>query len=184
LRVITGKSKGRKLIAPKGLHTRPTTDNVKEAIFNILGEIKCDSQVLDLFAGSGSIGIEFLSRGASRCYFIDNDINSIKSIRENLERTRLVDQAFAYKNTAEKAIRILSSRGIVFDYIFLDPPYERDLLIPILENISINKILDCKGIIIAEHEGKITLPDRIDTLIKKDSRTYGGTKISFYTIGG
>lgn len=184
MRVITGKSKGRKLIAPKGLHTRPTTDNVKEAIFNILGEIKSDSQVLDLYAGSGSIGIEFLSRGAGRCYFIDNDINSIKSIKENLERTRLVDQAFVYKNTAEKAVKTLSSRGIIFDYIFLDPPYEKEILIPILETISINNILNCEGIIIAEYEGKITLPESINTLIKKDSRTYGGTKISFYTTGG
>ena len=184
MRVITGKSKGRKLIAPKGLHTRPTTDNVKEAIFNILGEIKSHGQVLDLYAGSGGIGIEFLSRGAGICYFIDNDINSIKSIKENLERTRFSDQAYVYKNTAEKAINTLSSRGILFDYIFLDPPYEKGILVPILESISNNNILKDNGIIIAEHEGKLDLPERINNFVKIDTRTYGGTKISFYTMGG
>ncbi len=184
MRVITGKSKGNKLIAPKGLHTRPTSDNVKEAIFNILGEIKNDSQVLDLYSGSGNVGIEFLSRGASSCYFIDNDINSIKAIRENLVKTRLAAQAFVYKNTAVKAINTLSSKGILFDYIFLDPPYEKGILVPILEKISDNNILDAKGIIIAEHEGKLILPECINTLVKTDLRSYGGTKISFYTMGG
>lgn len=180
MRVITGKSKGNKLVAPKGLHTRPTSDKVKESIFNILGDIKENTLVLDLFAGSGNVGIEFLSRGASKCYFIDNDMNSIKSIKENLERTRLTNQAFVYKNTAERAINSLSSRGIMFDYIFLDPPYEREILIPIIEKISNNNILDDKGIIIVEHESKLYLPENVKTFIKKDSRKYGGTTISFY----
>lgn len=183
MRVITGKSKGSKLIAPKGLHTRPTSDKVKEAIFNILGDIPNKSQVLDLFAGSGNIGIEFLSRGANTCYFIDNDINSIKSIKDNLERTRLIEQAFIYKNTAEKALNILSSKGIVFDFIFLDPPYEKEIIVPILEKISNNKILSNKGTIIIEHESKLLLPEYINDLIKKDFRKYGGTTISFYIYG-
>lgn len=183
MRVITGKSKGNKLIAPKGLHTRPTSDKVKESIFNILGDINNDSQVLDLYAGSGNIGIEFLSRGVSRCYFIDNDINSIKSIKENLERTRLVAQAFVYKNTAEKAVNTLSSRGIVFGYIFLDPPYEKGILVPIIKKISNSNILDERGIIIVEHESKLVLPECINNLIKKDLRKYGGTTISFYIYG-
>lgn len=183
MRVITGKSKGNKLIAPKGLHTRPTSDKVKESIFNILGDIKDDALVLDLFAGSGNVGIEFLSRGASKCYFIDNDANSIKSVKENLERTRLVSQAFVYKNTAEKAINSLGSRGILFDYIFLDPPYEREILIPIIEKISNNNLLKNKGIIIVEHESKLNLPENIKSFIKNDSRKYGGTTISFYIQG-
>ncbi len=183
MRVITGKSKGSKLIAPKGLHTRPTSDMVKEAIFNILGDIPDESQVLDLYAGSGNIGIEFLSRGANRCYFIDNNANSINSIRENLERTRLADQAFVYKNIAEKAINTLGSRGIVFDFIFLDPPYEKEIVVPILEKISNSKILNDEGTIIVEHESKLALPEYINNLIKKDMRKYGGTTISFYIHG-
>ncbi|MFA5525091.1 MAG: 16S rRNA (guanine(966)-N(2))-methyltransferase RsmD [Tissierellales bacterium] len=181
--MITGKSKGNKLIAPKGLHTRPTSDNVKESIFNIIGDINDDALVLDLFAGSGNVGIEFLSRGASKCYFIDNDINSIKIIKENLVRTRLLNQAFVYKNTADKAINSLSSRRLVFDYIFLDPPYENNFLIPIIEKISFNDILNDKGLIIVEHKSKLNLPGCIKTFIKKDFRKYGGTTISFYIQG-
>ncbi|WP_352419968.1 16S rRNA (guanine(966)-N(2))-methyltransferase RsmD [Proteiniborus sp.] len=183
MRVITGKSKGSKLIAPKGLHTRPTSDKVKEAIFNILGDISDKSQVLDLYAGSGNMGIEFLSRGANVCYFIDNDINSIKSIKENLNRTKLIEQAVVYKNTAEKALSILGSKGIVFDFIFLDPPYEKEIIVPILEKISKNKILKDKGIIVVEHESKLILPKFANNLFKKDFRKYGGTTISFYIYG-
>lgn len=183
MRVITGKSKGSKLTAPKGLHTRPTSDRVKEAIFNILGNISNESQVLDLYAGSGNIGIEFLSRGADKCYFIDYDNNSIKTIKENLEKTRLVEKALVYKNTVEKAIDMLSSKGIIFDYIFLDPPYEKKLIVPILEKISCSKILNDKSIIIVEHESQLLLPEIIHDLLKKDSRKYGGTTISFYING-
>lgn len=183
MRVITGKSKGSKLIAPKGLHTRPTSDRVKEAIFNILGDISNKSQVLDLYAGSGNIGIEFLSRGANTCYFIDNDIDSINSIKDNLKRTRLIEQALIYRNTVEQALDMLSSRGIVFDFVFLDPPYEKKIIVPILEKISNSKILSDKGIIIVEHESKLFLPEYINKLIKKDFRKYGGTTISFYIHG-
>ncbi|SDZ01892.1 16S rRNA (guanine(966)-N(2))-methyltransferase RsmD [Proteiniborus ethanoligenes] len=183
MRVITGKLKGSKLISPKGLHTRPTSDKVKEAIFNILGNISEGSQVLDLYAGSGNVGIEFLSRGASKCYFIDCDTNSIKSIKENLSRTKLAEQAYVYKNIADKAISMLGSRGILFDYIFLDPPYEKNLIVPTLEKISICNILNENGIIITEHESKIVLPEYINYLFKKDFRKYGGTTISFYING-
>lgn len=183
MRVITGKSKGKKLIAPKGLHTRPTSDKVKESIFDILGYIKDNSQVLDLYAGSGGIGIEFLSRGANICYFIDNDLNSIRAIKENLERTRFTSQAQVYKNSAEKAVCILGSKGIIFDYIFLDPPYEKGILVPILEKIDQNKILSEEGILIVEHESKLVLPENINGLVKKDSRKYGGTAITFYNYG-
>lgn len=183
MRVITGKSKGSKLVAPKGLHTRPTSDKVKESIFNILGYIPNDSMVLDLYAGSGNIGIEFLSRGAETCYFIDNDINSIKSIKDNLRRTKLIEKAFIYRNTAEKALDMLGSRGIVFDYIFLDPPYEKEIIMPILEKISNKKILKNNGSIIAEHESELHLPECFKNFVKKDFRKYGRTTISFYIFG-
>lgn len=183
MRVITGKSKGNKLTAPKGLHTRPTADKVKESIFNILGNISNDSLVLDLYSGSGNVGIEFLSRGANKCYFIDSDNNSIKSIKENLVRTKLIDQAYVYKNTVNKAINILSSKGIIFDYIFLDPPYGENLIVPTLKKIDESNILKKDGVIIVEHESKYTLTEWINNLFRKDSRKYGGTTISFYING-
>lgn len=180
MRVITGKVKGRKLKAPKGLDVRPTTDRVKESIFNILRTIKEDSKVLDLFAGSGNVGIEFLSRGAKECFFIDNDNISIKTIRENLEHTRLTPQSNIYKNSVEGAIRLLSKKGFAFDYIFMDPPYGKNLALPALELICQEKIIKKDGLVIVEHERQISLPEKLLCLKRIDFREYGGTTVTFY----
>jgi len=182
LRIITGKAKGHKIKAPKGLVTRPTTDRVKESIFNILGGIPEESIVLDLFSGSGNIGIEFLSRGAKACYFIDNNVSSIKVIKENLENTRFTEQALIYKTNVENAITVLGKKGTSFSYIFMDPPYEKNMVIPILESIFEKKLLKSDGIIIVEHEAKYILPDNINSFKKTDSRKYGATTVSFFRI--
>ncbi|WP_429080533.1 16S rRNA (guanine(966)-N(2))-methyltransferase RsmD [Brassicibacter mesophilus] len=180
LRVITGKLKGHKLKAPKGMSTRPTADRVKESIFNIIGYIPENSTVLDLFAGSGNIGIEFLSRGASRCYFIDNSHVSTSIIKENLEATNLSNQAQIYKNYVDRALTILGSKNICFDFIFMDPPYEKDLVAPTIEALYINRLLDEEGIVIIEHETKASLEEEYLGLIRYDARKYGGTTVSFY----
>ncbi|KNF08761.1 16S rRNA (guanine(966)-N(2))-methyltransferase RsmD [Gottschalkia purinilytica] len=181
MRVITGKVRGFKLKSPKGLNTRPTSDRVKESIFNILGYISEDSIVLDLFSGSGNVGIEFLSRGAKKCYFIDGDANSIKVINENLKNTKFTDQAFIYKNNVSKAISILGKKSLKFDYIFMDPPYEKGYILPALENIYTENLLKKEGKIIIEHETKLELPNKHLSFIKIDTRKYGGTSVSFYT---
>lgn len=183
MRVITGKAKGHKLKSPKGLKTRPTTDRIKESVFNIIGDILPDSTALDLYSGTGSIGIEFLSRGAKLCYFIDNDPTSIKVINENLQKTSLKDQAYVYKNDVHSAIKILSRKGLSFDYIFMDPPYGKDLVIQTIENIFKLGIIKKKGIIIAEHETELELPTHILGFAKSDSRNYGSTTVTFYKIG-
>ncbi|WP_204260265.1 16S rRNA (guanine(966)-N(2))-methyltransferase RsmD [Caloranaerobacter azorensis] len=180
MRVITGTAKGHRLKVPKGLDVRPTTDRIKESLFNILGNNLEGSVVLDLFAGSGSIGIEFLSRGAKECYFIDNSIISIKAIKENLIKTKLIDKSYVYKNTAEKAIKKLGIRGIRFDYIFMDPPYEKGLVIPTLESIAYQDLLKEEGIIIIEHESKLDLLNEIVSFVKVRENDYGNTKITFY----
>jgi len=180
LRVITGKVKGRKLKAPKGMNTRPTADRVKESIFNILGYIPENSIILDLFAGSGNVGIEFLSRGASKCYFIDNNQESIAVIKDNLTATRLSDNAYIIKNYVNQAITILGSKKIVFDYIFLDPPYENNLIYPTLEAIHDNELLSKSGVIIIEHEARTLLKNDFLDFSKYDSRKYGKTAVSFF----
>ncbi len=180
MRVITGKVKGRKLKAPKGLDVRPTTDRVKESIFNILRTIKENSIVLDLFAGTGNVGIEFLSRGAEECFFIDNDNISIKTIRDNLEHTGLTPQSNIYKNSVEGAIRILGKKDMKFDYIFMDPPYGKNLALPTLELICEEKIIKKDGLIIIEHEGQVSLPEECLYLKRIDFREYGGTTVTFY----
>lgn len=180
MRVITGSARGHNLKAPKGENTRPTSDRIKESLFSIIGIIDDESTVLDLFSGSGGIGIEFLSRGAKFSYFIDSEIESINIIKENLEKTKLAEKSLVYKNSVDKAIKSLGNKHIEFDYIFLDPPYNKELVIKTLENIENENLLRNNGVIIIEHETKLELPERTFNLLKTDYRKYGDTSISFY----
>lgn len=180
MRVISGKNKGQRLVAPKGKNTRPTEDRVKESIFNILMPINHNSVVLDIFSGSGQIGIEFLSRGASKAIFVDNSRESISIINENLERTRLKDQAIVLKNSYVKALRHCKDKDMVFDYIYMDPPFsETELYINALKKISDDHILKEDGILLVEHDKGMTLEDIYD-LKRVDHRSYGNIDISIY----
>ena len=160
MRVISGNKKGHRLKAPKGTKVRPTEDRIKESLFNILGDIKSSSIVLDAFAGSGSIGIEFLSRGAKSAYFVDNYYESISTINKNLEHTKLIDKAEIIKSDIFRVLKSFSKNNILFDYIYLDPPFnQEDLLISLLENIYNENILNNQGLIIIEHEKDLDLDD-------------------------
>lgn len=182
MRVITGSAKGHKLKTPKGLRVRPTSDRIKESIFNIIGDIKDDDIVLDLFSGTGSMGIEFLSRGAKKCFFIDNHIDSIKIIKENLINTKLIDKASIYKNNSKNAIAILGRKNVKFKYIFLDPPYNEELIMPVLKEIDRHALLKENSGVIVEHESKLSLPDFVGNIYKIDSRRYGDTRVSFFKL--
>lgn len=181
MRIISGTKKGYKLKGPKGKNTRPTEDRVKESLFNILGPIDEESIVLDLFAGSGSIGIEFLSRGAKKVYFIDKSYLSIKAIKENLAHIDLEESSKVIKNDAIRSIKLLGNEKIKFNYIFIDPPYGQDLIIEVLENVRSQDILSKGGIMIIEHEKTLGLEDEIYDFKKTDSRNYGDKSLSFYT---
>lgn len=180
MRVITGSARGHTLKAPKGDNTRPTSDKVKESIFNIIGFIDEEDIILDLFSGSGGMGIEFLSRGAKSCYFIDEDANSIKIIKENLVKTKLIDKSLVYKNSVDRAIKILGNKNLKFDYIFLDPPYDRNYVVKVIKNIVDENLLSDSGKVIIEHETKLELLDKYYNLFKADYRKYGDTSVSFY----
>ena len=180
MRVITGKVKGFKLKAPKGMNTRPTSDKVKESLFNILGHIDEESIVLDLYSGTGNIGIEFLSRGAKECYFIDKDNESIRVIKENLNKTGFINQSKVYKNDVIKAVKVLGDKYNKFDFVFLDPPYAKGLSEETLNVIDESGILKEDGIIIIEHESNTQLDDEFKLFLKYDSRKYGDTTITFY----
>lgn len=181
MRVISGIRKGHKLKAPKGMDVRPTEDRIKESVFNILRNIKSNGIVLDLFSGSGSIGIEFLSRGAKLCYFNDNSQNSISIIKENLSHTNLMDKAIVIKNDGFRVIEYFHSKNLSFDYIYIDPPFRVDKLIEnLLKAISNNSILSEDGIIIIEHEKELELENKILDMIKTDCRNYGSKSITFF----
>ena len=180
MRVISGIKKGYRLKAPKGKNTRPTEDRIKESLFNILMNISSESVVLDLFAGSGSIGIEFLSRGANKAYVVDRDYNSIRCIKDNLEHTKLNEKSVVIKDDAFKAIMKFNRNEVKFDYIFVDPPYGEDLITKIIKSIYENEILNKRGILILEHEKRLSLKSNICGLRKNDNRDYGSKTLSFY----
>lgn len=181
MRVISGSRKGHKLKAPKGMSVRPTEDRIKESLFNILGNIDEDSIILDAFGGSGSIGIEFLSRRAKTCYFVDNSMESINIINENLEHTKLLSKSIVIKSDIFIAIKNFGVKKLIFNYIYLDPPFRQiGLIQKLLELINKEDILAYDGMIIIEHEKELDLEERISGFLKFDFRRYGSKSLSFY----
>lgn len=182
MRIISGSRKGLRLKTPKNQNIRPTQDRIKESLFNILGIIDENSIVLDLYAGTGNIGIEFLSRGAMKCYFIDNSYEGINLIRENINISNFNEKSYIYKKDVLKSLDFFSKNGIVFDYIFMDPPYGQNLPGKTLEIISKKNVLKDNGIVVVEHEKKLSLENKILNLIRTDERDYGDKIISFYSL--
>lgn len=150
MRVIAGKARRMTLIAPEGRDVRPTTDRIKETLFNILQQDIFDSSFLDLFSGSGGIGIEALSRGAKEAVFVEKNKEALRCINHNLSHTRLSDDAEVLPMDALSAIRNLSKRGKSFDIIFMDPPYEQDMEMSVLEELDASGILHEDTIIVIE----------------------------------
>lgn len=184
MRVISGSARGIRLQAPAGLKTRPTSDRVKEALFNI---IQCRMElegcrVLDICAGSGALGIESLSRGAASCCFVDSDRAAISIIRSNLAATRLTDRSGVFEMQADRALLAASRRGEVFDLILFDPPYASEFYTLIAEKVCSLSLLSGNGLFVAEISARKTLPDRMGQLVKSDSRTYGDTALDFYVL--
>ncbi len=175
MRVITGSARGRKLKTPENDDIRPTTDNVKEAVFNIIQFDVEGRRVLDLFAGTGQLGIEALSRGAAEAVFVDRDREAVKIVKENLKTCSL--QAAVRQEDALTALR----RDEKFDLIFVDPPYDAGLYGDVLETIkSVDKLTD-GGIIICEARRDEPLPELDPPYGKRKEYRYGKVKIAVYT---
>ena len=179
MRVISGTAKGKKLNSLEGLETRPTLDRVKEAVFNIIQFDIKDSVVLDLFSGSGALGIEALSRGAKEAILCDASSKAIKIINKNLEETRLKDKAKVI-NT-DYLVTLSKIKDKKFDIIFLDPPYKSDYVEKSIEYISKYNLLAENGIIIVEtnDENKIDKINAKKDLEVYDTRKYGIAIIIF-----
>lgn len=156
MRVIAGTARGIKLKAPRGETTRPTADRVKEALFSILGPKVIGAVVLDLFAGSGALGIEALSRGARHCTFVEISRRHLAVVRDNLCRTGFSGQARLLGLDAATALRLLSRERLRVDIIFLDPPYHSSLIPKALPAIAKLKLLREAGLVIVEHSAKST----------------------------
>jgi 16S rRNA (guanine966-N2)-methyltransferase len=180
VRVVSGICKGKTLKAVPGLSTRPTTDKVKEAVFNMIGPYFNGGMALDLFAGSGGLGIEALSRGMEKAIFVDRDGKAIQTIRDNLRICNLEDRAEVYRNDANRALKAIKKRSLSFDAVFLDPPYKQQQLHAILTELDRNQLIVPGGIVVCEHDKSANLPEKVGNLkvIKKEQ--YGIIHITIY----
>jgi len=179
VRVISGICKGRRLSAIKGLDLRPTSDLVKEAIFDVLQDRCRGLRVLDLFAGSGALGVEALSRGARGAVFIEKSRRSLETLRKNITACRLSEQAEIFPVDVFIGLGILEGRGEGFGIVFLDPPYDRGLADKTLERLAQSPLVSPETLVVAEHSAQEE-PRAFPPLYRVDFRRYGNTRVSFF----
>lgn len=194
MRIIAGKAKGRILVAPKARILRPTTDRVKESLFNILST--AGKEFLDLFAGAGSVGLEAASRGASRVIFVENNRACAEAILKNIRRCGFFNMPLKNAEEAngrniemiecpvERALRLLGHRGERFDIIFADPPYGKDLMEVTLRWVRASALLKEEGILVVQHSSRKNVPVHREGYRIEDSRRYGETMLSFLRLHG
>jgi 16S rRNA (guanine966-N2)-methyltransferase len=182
MRIIAGEFKGRRLAAVKG-RIRPTSDKVREAIFSILGPAVVEARVLDLFAGTGALSLEALSRGAKDAVMVEEDGAALSVLRQNLEALGFQERVQVMAVPVSAALRKLAARGTQFSLIFLDPPYGRGLALNTLETLQDSGLLQPEARIVAEHSLRETLPEQVGRLVLKQGRRYGDTQVAFYRVG-
>jgi 16S rRNA (guanine966-N2)-methyltransferase len=180
-RIISGRGKGRRLKTPPGLETRPTAARLRQSLFDILAPILPGCRFLDAFAGSGAIGLEALSRGASRVVFVDVSAPAISAIRENVGALAAAGgDVQVLRQDARIALAALADSGVRFDVIYLDPPYDSELYEELLELVSTMGLLRDEGVAVAEHFHKRALPATIGRLARTRSVRVGDHLLSFY----
>lgn len=175
MRVISGKVRGLKLDCPQGIETRPTLDRVKEAVFSMLLPYIVDSSVLDLYAGSGALGIEALSRGADSAVFIDDNEAACNCIESNLSKSKFDVQSKVIKTSAEN---FLKSTDKKFDIIFLDPPYSKNMYSKALKLIRDYNVLSANGIILVEWDYEIGFTKDLSDFVVVKEKKYGRVGVS------
>lgn len=180
MRVVAGTKKGHPLQAVPGKGTRPTVDKVKESIFNVIGPYFDGGIILDLYAGTGGLGIEALSRGAEKCIFVDANRKAVSIVSANLDTTGLRAQAEVYRNDANRALNALKKREMTFDIVFLDPPYAEQKIESQIAIMVDHGLLAPDAMIVAEHDEKDELRERIESVVKIREITYGQTTITVY----
>lgn len=181
MRVISGIARGTKLDSRESISTRPTLDRIKENMFNLIQDKVRDSVVLDLFAGSGQLGIEALSRGADRAYFCDIDKEDIVFLKKNIAKTRLTEKSIVLNADFKKVLKTINER---FDLIFIDPPYKSNFVEESLELIFENAILNTDGLIVIETDETQKIQELLDSksyinILK--TKNYG--RVSLFIVG-
>ena len=181
MKVLSGLLKGRKIEGYNIDGTRPTMDRVKESLFGMIQDYIKDSIVLDLFAGSGQLGIETISNGAKLCYFVDNNIEVIKTINKNITNLKIKESSKVILSDWKRSLNDFSNQNIKFDLIFIDPPYDYDVYEKILEKVSNLNLLNEDGLIILEHHN-LKLKDKYNNLTLYKQKKYGNKSVNIYKI--
>jgi 16S rRNA (guanine966-N2)-methyltransferase len=183
MRVIAGRYRSRRLLAPSGSNTRPTSDRLRETLFNVVSAGIPDSVWIDLFAGSGAVGIEALSRGARMVYFVESSARAAKTIRANLRSLSITEGFEVQEREALQALRALDAAAVVCDFCFIDPPYaDNTAYEQSLGFLSQSRLLTPKSVVIAEHDKHSDLSDRYGALQRFRRLRQGDAVLSFYRL--
>ena len=180
MRIIAGNLRGRRLRAPDGQATRPTSDRVRESLFNIVSAWIPGARFLDLCAGSGAVGLEAISRGAESVVFVEPARRALAQIEENIERCGVADRARIVGKDALSALRSLAVAGEQFDVVYVDPPYDAGIYKPVLMVLGTDDLVAPEGIVVVEARSRDRLPDEAGTLRRYREVRYGDTTLAFY----
>ena len=180
MRIISGIAKGRKLLSPEDYTTRPTLDRVKEAMFSIIQSYIDEAIVLDMFAGTGSLGLEAISRGAKYCYLFEKDTRSFSILKENIKNLDFSDSSKAFNYSCYDGVKGLGEKDIKFDLIFIDPPYMKNMIPMAIELIDKYNMLTANSIIVTKIDSKEEVFQGTLNIELIDNRKYGKTIVCFY----
>jgi 16S rRNA (guanine(966)-N(2))-methyltransferase RsmD len=184
MRIVAGTAKGRALAGPKSTsqHIRPTADRVRETIFNVLGQWLEGQKVLDLYAGTGALGLESVSRGAVRAVLVDSDREALELCRANTEALGFGAQVEVLAQKVDRGLETLGRRGERFDLIFADPPYAARVVETVLEGLARHGVLAPGGTVVIEHDKRESAPESHAGFTREDQRRFGDTLVSLFRI--
>lgn len=180
MRIIAGEAKGRKILSPEGMNTRPTLDRIKESIFNIIQTRVYGSVAIDVFSGTGSLGLEAVSRGAKECYLVDKHPVSFSLLKQNVQNLKFEDRCNCLNMDSYEALKMLGKKGKKFDLVFIDPPYRKEMIPPAIDIINQYDMLVKGGLIVCKIDTVETIYAGDDVIVLKDHRKYGNTTVCFY----
>lgn len=180
MRIIAGLAKGRKLLPPEGMETRPTLDRVKEAMFSMIQFRLVDAEALDVFAGTGSLGLEAVSRGAKNCILVDKRPSTYERLEKNVESLQFSEKCRCLNMDSYEALRYLTKEKAKFDIIFLDPPYLKEMIPPAVELICSGDLLRKDGIIVTKIDSSENIYEGNGVIVLKKYKKYGNTTVCLY----
>lgn len=180
MRIIAGSARGKKILSPVGMGTRPTLDRIKESIFNIIQNRTRGAIVVDMFSGTGSLGLEAASRGASKCYLIDMGDTTFKMLQQNVDNLKFNDKCSCFKGDTYKYMLKFAEEKVEFDLIFIDPPYAKDMIPPAIDIIATNGLLKKDGLIVCKIDTSEEIYQGNSIIYLSDLRKYGNTTVLFY----